>query len=111
MGMFSRGIETTRLASSPATSIQNPIGTASADLSNDSGAADAFAAKFKNDLVYCNKEWFQRKNQVFEPVGSEIVQGLAKDFLQSEVGKMGPGQLGLSPLKSCLGRARINAAV
>jgi Bifunctional DNA primase/polymerase, N-terminal len=95
----------------PATSIQNPIGTASADLSNDSGAADAFAAKFKNDLVYCNKEWFQRKNQVFEPVGSEIVQGLAKDFLQSEVGKMGPGQLGLSPLKSCLGRARINAAV
>jgi hypothetical protein len=67
----------------PATSIQNPIGTASADLSNDSGAADAFAAKFKNDLIYCNEEWFQRKNQVFEPVGSEIVQGLAKDFLVS----------------------------
>ena len=39
------------------------------------------------------------------------MQGLAKNFLQSEVGKVGPGPLGLSPLKSCLGRARINAAV
>ena len=95
----------------PATSIQNPISSLLADLSTDSGAADAFATKFKNELIYCNKEWFQRRNQVFEPVGSEIVQGLAKDFLQSEVGKVGPGPLGLSPLKSCLGRARINAAV
>jgi putative DNA primase/helicase len=94
-----------------ATSIQNPISSLLADLSTDSGAADAFAAKFRDDLIYCNKEWFQRKNQVFEPVGSEIVQGLAKDFLQSEVGKGGFGPLGISPLKSCLGRARINAAV
>ena len=96
---------------SPATSIQNAIPTLLADLSTNSGASDAFAAKFKNDLIYCNKEWFQRTNRVFEPIGSEIVQGFAKDFLQSEVGKGGFGPLGISPLKSCLGRARINAAV
>ena len=32
------------------------------------GAADAFAAKFEDDLIYCdNKGWFLRKNQIFEP--------------------------------------------
>jgi putative DNA primase/helicase len=96
---------------SPAMTIQNPISSLLVDLTTDSSAADAFAAKFKNDLIYCNKEWFERKNQVFEPVGSELVQGLAKGFLQSEVRKVGPGPLGMSPLKSCLGRPRINAAV
>ncbi len=92
-------------------SMANPISTALGDLSNDFGAADAFAAAFKNDLIYCNKEWFRRKYQVFEPVSPEIVQGLAKDFFQDQVGKVGFGPLALSPVKSCLGRARINAAV
>jgi putative DNA primase/helicase len=91
--------------------VTNPPSTTSGDLSTDSGAADAFATAFKNRLIYCNKEWFRRKNQVFEPVPGEIVQGLAKVYLQTEVGKVGPGPLVLSPLKGCLTRARINAAV
>jgi hypothetical protein len=95
----------------PDSSMANPISTALADLSNDSGAADAFAAAFKNDLIYCNKEWFRRKYQVFEPVSAEIVQGLAKHFFQDQVGTVGLGPLALSPVKSCLTRARINAAV
>jgi putative DNA primase/helicase len=89
----------------------NLISATFADLTNDSSAADAFAAAFKNDLIYCKKEWFQRKNQVFEPIPAEIVQGLAKDFLQNEVGKMSPGPMVLPPLKNCLARPRINAAV
>ena len=91
--------------------IPNPISATLADLTNDSGAADAFAAKFKDDLIYCNREWFRRKNQVFEPISPEIVQGLAKDFFQDQVGKVVFGPLALSPIKSCLTRARINAAV
>ena len=82
---------------------EKPIPTILTDLSNDSGAADAFATAFKDDLIYCNKEWFRRKNQVFEPVSAEIVQGLAKDFFQNQVGNLSLGAAVLSPLKSCLG--------
>ena len=82
---------------------------ATADLSTDSGAADAFATEFKNDLIYCDKGWFLRRNQVFEPVGPEGVQGLAKEFLQNQVGKVTAGPVAYSPLKSCLTRTRINA--
>jgi hypothetical protein len=91
--------------------IANPISTALADLSSDAGAADAFATAFKDQLIYSNKEWFQRKNDVFEPVTAEMVQGLAKDFLQQQLGNLSPGTAILSPLKSCLARSRINAAV
>jgi putative DNA primase/helicase len=89
----------------------NPISATLADLTSDSSAADAFATEFKDDLIYCNKEWFRRKKQVFEPVSPEIVQGLAKDYFQRQVGTASLGPMTLSPLKSCLTRARINAAV
>jgi putative DNA primase/helicase len=80
------------------------------DFYTDSGAADAFATDFKNDLIYCDKGWFLRRNQVFEPLGPEVVQGLAKDFLQNQVGKVIAGPVAYySPLKSCLARTRINA--
>ena len=88
-----------------------PNSKAFADLSTDSGAADAFATEFKNDLIYCDKGWFLRRNQVFEPIGPEVVQGLAKDFLQNQVGKVSPGPIALSPLKNCLTRSRINAVI
>ena len=88
---------------------RQPDSKAFADLSTDTGAADAFATEFKNDLIYCDKGWFLRKNQVFEPIGPEVVQGLAKDFLQNQVGKVSPGPVAYSPLKSCLNRTRINA--
>ena len=52
-----------------------------------------------------------RKNQVFEPAEPAIVQGLAKDFLQEEVGKVTAGPVAYPPLKSCLTRTRINAAI
>jgi putative DNA primase/helicase len=82
------------------------------DISSDTGAADAFAAKFEDDLIYCdNKGWFLRKNQIFEPVSPAIVQGLAKSFLQEEVGKVAAGPLAYSPLKNCLTRGRINAVI
>ena len=119
------GVETARhvhnWASSPGSSKQRPISTSiaaaesttMADLSSDSGTADAFAGKFEKDLIYCGEDrgWFLRKNQVFEPAESAIVQGLAKGFLQNEVGKVNSGPIGFSPLRSCLGRTRINAAV
>jgi len=91
--------------------IANPTSCILTDLSTDAGCADAFATAFKGRLVYCNKEWFQRQNQVFEPVSAEIVQGLAKEFLQSQVGNLHLGPVGISPFKSCLTRGRINAAV
>jgi putative DNA primase/helicase len=82
------------------------------DLASDTGAADAFAAKFKGDLIFCDDNgWLLRENQVFEPISPAIVQGLTKNFLQDEVGKVTAGPVAYSPLKSCLTRARINAVI
>ena len=80
-------------------------------LTSDAGAADAFAANFKDELVWCGgNEWYLRKKEVFEPVCFEIVQGLAKEFLQGQLGGINQAPLMLSPLR-CLGRTRINASV
>ena len=82
------------------------------DLTNDAGAADAFAANFQDDLVWCDDDqWYLRKKEIFEPVRFEIVQGLAKEFLQGQVGSINQAPLMLSSLKACLGRTRINASV
>ena len=88
------------LKSSAQSSLEpNPTSTAPTDLSNDSSAADAFAKAFQSALIYSNKEWFRRKNEVFEPICPELVQGIAKDFFQRQADKR------------CLTRNRINAAV
>jgi putative DNA primase/helicase len=83
----------------------NPSPPTDIDLSNDSAAADAFASAFDGKLIYCNEQWFQRNNQIFEAVAPEIVQGLAKSFFQAQVERQS-----FAP-KTCLGRSRINAAV
>src|SRR5262249_6401612 len=88
------------------------IVTAIADLSSDTGAADAFATKFKGDLIYCDdKGWFLREKHIFEPLSPANVQGLTKSFLQEEVEKVTAGPVAYSPLKSCLTRTRINAVI
>ena len=81
------------------------------DLSSDANAADAFAAKFNDEIIYSDGKWYLRCHQVFEPSNDAIVQGLAKEFFQGEVAKTYLSSLGPSPLRGCLNRARINAAV
>ena len=81
------------------------------DISTDAAAADAFATRFKDRLVYSNGQWFYKKVQVLEPVTPEFVQGLAKTFFQEQVGKLAAGPMAFSTVKSSLSRARINAAV
>jgi hypothetical protein len=84
----------------------------SCDLTSDAGAADAFTANFKDELVWCGgNDWYFRKKKVFKPVCFELVQGLAKEFLQNQLGGINQAPLVLSPLKACLGRTRINASV
>jgi putative DNA primase/helicase len=100
-----------KIPPSPGAENVSRVSTVAADLSTESGTADAFAAEFKNRLIYCNQRWFLRKNQVFEPVDPEVVQGLAKGFLQSQVGKATAASVALPFLKGCLSRARINATV
>ena len=82
-------------------------GSPALDLSTDVGAANAFASTYKPQLIYCNDQWYRTKNQVYEPVSPETVQGLAKRFSQEECAK--------SPMwasmKASLSRARINATV
>ena len=69
-------------------------------------------ANFKDELVWCGgNSWYFRKKEVFEPVCFELVQGLAKEFLQNQLGGINQAPLMLSPLKACLGRTRINASV
>ena len=47
----------------------------SCDLTSDAGAADAFTANFKDELVWCGgNDWYFRKKEVFEPVCFELVQ-------------------------------------
>jgi putative DNA primase/helicase len=81
------------------------------DISHDAGAADAFASTFKGQLIYCDEQWFQRRNQLFEPAPCEIVQGLAKDFFQIRVRELSPGPIPFPAAKACLTRSRINAAL
>ena len=82
------------------------------DLTSDAGAADAFTANFEKDLIWCGgNEWYLRTKEVFEPVCFELVQGLAKEFLQGQVCDINQTPLMLSPFKACLGRTRINASV
>ena len=77
------------------------------DISTDVGAADLFASTFKDQLIYCNDQWYRKKNQVYEPYSPEAVQGLAKSFLQEQCTK----SLLWASMKACLSRARINATV
>ena len=77
------------------------------DLSTDVGAANAFSSTFKDRLIYCKDQWYQKKHQVYEPVSSEMVQGLAKNFLQEQCAKSALW----ASMKACLSRARINATV
>ena len=94
------------------TNIGQPSQVAAPDLYTDAGAADAFAAELKGDLIYCgDNKWFLREGRVLKPVCPEIVQGRAKAFLQEQVGKITQGPLAFSPLKSWLTQRRINAAV
>src|SRR5262249_17291733 len=47
----------------------DPTAPAIADLCSDTGAADAFATRFKGDLIYCDdKGWFLREKHIFEPL-------------------------------------------
>ena len=84
-----------------------PEGTPHVDISTDVGAANAFSATFKDILIYCNDQWYRKRNQVYEAVSPEAVQGLAKTFLQEQCAQYGSW----APMKSCLSRARINATV
>jgi D5 N terminal like len=81
------------------------------DITTDAAAADAFATRFIDRLVYSTGQWFYKKVQVLEPVTPEFVQGLAKTFFQEQVGKLAAGPMAFSTVKSSLSRARINAAV
>jgi len=81
------------------------------DLSTDANASDAFAAAFQNEIIFSNGHWYRRHNQVFEPTSDVIVQGLAKQFFQNEVGRNTGGYFVTPSLRSWLNRTRINAAV
>jgi putative DNA primase/helicase len=69
------------------------------DLSTDSDAADAFAGRYEDRLAYCDGQWFERRNAVFEPISAEVIQGIAKEFFQAQTERR------------CLARGRINAAI
>ena len=84
-----------------------PQGSPALDLSTDVGAANAFAATHKDKLIYCNDQWYRKKNQVYEAVSPEAAQGLAKTFLQEQSAK----SVSWASMKACLSRARINATV
>ena len=102
------------LRSKPSPSDENvgSIRNFSCDLTSDAGAADAFTANFKDELIWCGgNDWYFRKKEVFEPACFELVQGLAKEFLQGQVCDINQTPLMLSPFKACLGRTRINASV
>lgn len=60
----------------PCSGSENEGQAAVADLSSDSGTADAFGARFEKDLIYCGDDrgWFLRKNRVFEPTEPAISQ-------------------------------------
>ena len=77
------------------------------DLSSDAGAADAFAAAYNDRVIYSNGSWYRRTVQIFEPIPDALVQGLAKDFTQTQTAAWGASPIA----KSCLSRSRINGTV
>ena len=78
-----------------------------ADLSSDASAADAFAAVYRDRIIYSNASWYRKTVQIFEPIPDALVQGLAKDFTQIQTASYGASLM----VKGCLTRARINATV
>ena len=76
------------------------------DLATDAGCADVFATEHDGSLIYSDSQsqWYLKNNQIFEPVSSEIVQGIAKRFLQ-EMAVSNPS----AQSKALLSRGRINA--
>ena len=85
-----------------------PAPIALSDLATDAGCADAFANEHEGLLIYSDaqSQWYRRRNQIFEPVSPEIVQGVVKRFLQDKAAS--------NPLafaQTLLKRSRINAVV
>src|SRR5665213_441342 len=79
------------------------------DLSTDATAADAFANTFRGKLLYRGDQWYRREHEVYEPTNNAVVQGLVKEFMQTEVNKVGSSAYPQPFLKSCRNRNRINA--
>lgn len=51
---------------------------------SDAGLSDAFAAKYKNKLIWAGSEeaWYLLEDQIYKKIDPVIIQGLAKSFLQ-----------------------------
>ena len=81
------------------------------DLWTDAGCADAFAAAYKGSLIYSDalSQWYLRKNDVYEPVSAELVQGLVKRFLQDRMPSKEKKKSAFR--KALLGKGRINAVM
>ena len=96
----------------PSSPSSGPATNPPADLFTDAGTADAFATSFSGELIYSDvqKQWYQRRNQIYNSVSAEIVQGIAKNFLQNRAAALTPQMGGPSP-RSILTRQRINAVV
>ena len=75
------------------------------DLATDAGCADAFANEHEGTLIYSDiqSQWYRRKNQIFEPVSPEIMQGVVKRFLQEQAASKP------AFAQTLLKRSRINA--
>ena len=86
------------------------IQNTSLDLATDSGCADAFADEYQGQLIYSDAQtqWYQRKNKVFVPTSTEILQGLVKSYLQQQATM---GFQMQSSMRALLGRGRINAVI
>ena len=63
-----------------------PAPIALSDLATDAGCADAFANEHEGLLIYSDaqSQWYRRRNQIFELVSPENVQGMVKRFLQKQ---------------------------
>ena len=77
------------------------------DQFTDAAIADAFSEAHKCILICTEngKNWYQRKNQVYEKIDQVMVQGIAKTFLQQKVSGLGFLE------KQTLNRNKINAAI
>ena len=53
----------------------------------------------------------RRFNSVLEPVPTVIVQGMAKEFFQGQLGQQTHPMFAIPTVKTCLSRSRINAAM
>jgi putative DNA primase/helicase len=80
--------------------------TAPADITNDSGASDAFADAKGGTLIFRDdtETWFKKDRQVFRPISYVQVQGEAKQFMQEQVGSAGI----LGPTRSLLSKGKID---